>query len=192
MVTVLLVLVVISSGGFVVFQFARYGFVSPAAALCRLVGTLPRGVADHFPTPSFGTLERLVLGEIALSRFSSTDDGVKVPRRFEVALSESNWETVKDSPEYFLSDMTTAAQELANRRGWGADDPLEICWITRTDVQKNRPRVVAIGLASTARGESLERLIVTGGSALRKAEATAKAHRSERIDRGRVARRYRE
>ena len=104
MVTVLLVPVVSAWWVRGLSNSARYGFVSPAAALCRLVGALPRGVADHFPTPSFGTLERLVLGEIALSRFSSTDDGVKVPRRFEVALSNSNWETVKDSPEYFLSE----------------------------------------------------------------------------------------
>ncbi len=140
---------------------------------------LPGGVANHFPTPSFGTLERLIVGEIARTRFNSTGDEVTIPRQFEVALSDSNWETVQDSPEYFLSDTATAAEELANRRGWVTDGRLAIRWITRADVPNTHPRVIPIGLATTPGGESLERLIATGGGLLNRAEVEAKRHRPE-------------
>ena len=96
-----------------------------------------------------------------------------------MALSDGNWQTVKDSPEFFLSDTATAAEELAKRRGWVTDGHLALRWIIRADVPKGHPKVIPIGLATTSGGESLERLVATGGGLRNRAEAEAKRHLPE-------------
>ena len=78
MLTALLVLVLAGPIGFLIVQYSRYGFVSPAAALQRFVTMLPYGVANHFLTPGFGTLERLIVGEIARTRFRSKGDEIDI------------------------------------------------------------------------------------------------------------------
>lgn len=182
MLTVLVALVIVVSTGFAIFQFARYGFVSPASALYRFMAVLPSGVADHVPSPGFGTLERLIVGEIARTRTTSMAKLVSIPLRFEVALSSRDWETVKGSPGFFLSDTAATAEELAQKRGWGIEVHVALDWTKRGGVPTGHPSVVPIGRATTPAAEAPQRIVTTSGP-LARAELKANSRPWEETER---------
>jgi hypothetical protein len=177
MLTLLVALVIVASIGFAIFQLARYGFVSPASAFYRFMEMLPAWVTAHLPSPGFGTLERLIVGEIARTRTTSMARVVGIPCRFAVALSPHDWETVKGSPGYFLSDTATAAEELAKKRGWGIEVHVALDWTKRVGVPTGCPSVISIGRANTPAVEA-QRIVTTNGP-LARAELEAKSKRSK-------------
>ena len=89
--TVLAALVVVAGAGFWAFQRKRYGSVSPVCAFYRFVALFPSGLGDHITPPTFGILQRLIVGEIARTRSASKARVVNVPHHFGVALSGRDW-----------------------------------------------------------------------------------------------------
>lgn len=165
MLTVLAALVVLAGAGFCAFQRKRYGFVSPVCAFYRFVALLPSGLGDHITPPTFGTLQRLTVGEIARARSTSKARVVNIPHHFGVALSSRDWERVKESPGFFLSDTAVAAEELAVKRGWGIEVHLALSWVERADVRTGRPSVVPMGGGRTVESDSPNHLVTVNGPA---------------------------
>jgi hypothetical protein len=163
--TVLAALVVVAGAGFCAFQFKRYGFVSPVCACYRFVARLPSELGDHVSPPKFGTLQRLIVGEIARTRSTSKAKVVNVPHHFGVALSRRDWDTVKESPGFFLSDTAVAAEELAVKRGWGIEVHLALSWVERADVPTGHPSVVPMGRGRTADSGSPRHFVTVNGPA---------------------------
>jgi hypothetical protein len=163
--TVLAALVVVAGAGFWAFQFRRYGFVSPVCAFYRLVALLPSGLRGHVSPPKFGALQRLTVAEIARTRSTSKARVVNVPHHFGVALSGRDWNTVKESPGFFLSDTAVAAEELAVKRGWGIEVHLALSWVERADVPTGHPSVVPMGRGRTAESDSPNHFVTVNGPA---------------------------
>ena len=165
MLTVLAALVVVAGAGFWAFQFKRYGFVSPVCASYRFVALLPSGLRGHVRPPKFGVLQRLTVAEMARTRSTSKARVVNVPHHFGVALSSRDWDTVKESPGFFLSDTAVAAEELAVKRGWGIEVHLALSWVERADVRTGRPSVVPMGRGRTAESDSPNHFVTVNGPA---------------------------
>ncbi len=180
MVTVVIALAMVVSVGSGALQYSRYGFVSPASGLYRLVTLLPAGIADRVPSPGFGTLERLIVGEIVRSRTTSPAGTVSIPHRFEIALSSDDWATVKESPGFFLSDTALAVEELALKRGWVIEEHLALEWTKRANVPTGQPKLTVIGPAVSPVRDAPPRTITTNGP-LARAEAKARSRRASRV-----------
>ncbi len=176
---VLVALVVVAGAAFSAFQFSRYGFVSPVCAGYRFTARLPSGVADHLAPPRFGALQRLVVGEIARTRSTSKARVVHLPHRLGVALSRRDWETVKESPGFFLADTAAAAEELAVKRGWGIEVHLVLSWDERVGALTGHPTVVPIGTGPAPDPGSPRHFVTVNGPAGRGPAQAGRRHPEE-------------